>query len=993
MRPHVPLPKRWLSMPTLVVVMVAASLTVVPAEGPVASPPAKTRLVSVIGDAQADGASTHPTSDIDGGFVAYASDAGNLDPGAGPWTDVFVEDLAGNQPYVVSRPCDTMPEDVQGAAGISHEPAISRDATLVAFTSEASSITAADTNGVADVYVCLWQEEMSTRVSVSSDGAEANGPSGEPAVSDNRVVAFTSTASNLVLNDTNGAADVFVRDLLNGTTERVSIGPNGQEPNGASHSPAISADGRYIAFVSSGSNFGLPGGVSHVWLRDRLANSTSLVSIGVVGPGTGDSGEPSMSSDGSSIVFSSEAPNLVMFDTNESSDVFVRHVVGDVWMTEIASVNSLGVQGNGASNEPAVSPDGNWIAYTSAATNLTAGDTNQAKDIFVRDMSAGTTGRASLGALDQEGNSDSTMPAVTDNAKRIIFRSTATNLVESDTNNEADIFVREWRGSAYPTSVMEIAPKMGPGPLTLAYDGSGSTDQDDDTLEYSWDFGDGGTASTASGQHVYLSPGVYTVTLTVTDDDGNTDSEAEVVIVTDEPGGPVASFGVHPQSACVPFKAEFDAKWAFDPDGTIFAYTWDFGDNKAGSGSTISHTYGQPGTYQVKLTVTDNDGKTHEKTLPVSGVTCDQPPVVTLEEASADVLRYGDVNGPDRSTLRAAAADDDAVVEYHWNITGAGVNGVPGNYTTDFVTPASIPGSPAGTTMSTLEIDPIALGITPPAEIPTAVQAVDSAGQKSAWAIGPTLKILDPNATGDKDGDGYTAGSDPNDDDPDIPEPHPALPVRAIYTHNDYDGLLDRSILPQTVSVLAGEWAYSKPMDLKTQTLFAKTPWQIDLFTGQWAFGDFPSLLDVLTGAVSFNGTVRATVMVNLWADSAYLTCTENGMYIDWVRWSVCDTANLEGVALVLGININNPIPFSLNFQRYHAEIDDDMVEISVEQRDEVDVKTWLPGSWWAGWPGNPGGLQWRGKTGYASDREIYVRPIMRKPLQEEGDNWRTWKP
>lgn len=991
-RPHVPLPKRWLPMPTLAVVMVATSLTVVPTGGPVASPPPKTSLVSVVGNVQADGVSAHPSADIDGGFVAYASDAGNLDPNSGPLTDVFVEDLAASQPHVVSRPCDTMPE-VQGAAGASHEPVLSRDATLVAFTSEASNIAVADTNGVADVYVCLWQEEMSTRVSVSSDGAEANGPSREPAVSDNRVVAFTSMASNLIDDDTNGVADVFVHDLLSGTTERVSITPNGQESNGPSHSPAISADGRYVAFVSSGSNFGLPGGVSHVWLRDRLAHSTSLVSIGVVGPGTGDSGEPSMSSDGSTIAFSSEAPNLVMFDTNESSDIFVRHVVGGVSITEITSASSLGIQGNDASNEPSVSPDGNWIAFTSAATNLTPGDTNEAKDIFVRDVSAGTTGRASLGVLDQEGNGDSTMPVITDKGKRVVFRSAATNLVESDTNNVADIFVREWRGSGYPTSVMEIIPNVGAEPLTVDYDASASTDEDDETLAYSWDFGDGGKSTTVSGQHVYLSAGIYSVTLTVTDDDGNTDSEAGVVVVSDEPGGPAASFGAHPQSGCVPFTAEFDAKWAMDPDGTIVDYEWDFGDNKTGSGSTISHNYGQPGTYQVKLTVTDNDGKTHEKTLPVSGVACDQPPVVTFEEASADVLRFGDVNGPGRSTLRASATDDDAVVEYHWNITGAWVNGVPGNYTTDFVTPASVPGSPAGTTMSSLDIDPIALGITPPAMIPTAVQAVDSAGQKSAWAIGPMLKILDPNATGDNDGDGYTAGSDPNDEDPDIPEPHPALPVRAIYTHNDYDGLLDRSIVPQTVSVLAGDWAYSRPMDLKNQRLFANTPWQIDLFTGQWIFGDFPSVLDVLTGAVSFNGTVRATVMVNLWADSAYLTCTENGMYIDWVLWSVCDTANLEGVALVLGINIGNPIPFTLNFQRYHAEIDDDMVEISVEQRDEVDVRTWLPGSWWPGWPGNPGGLEWRGKTGYASDREIYVRPIVRKPLKEEGDNWRTWKP
>jgi Tol biopolymer transport system component len=222
-------------------------------------------------------------------------------------------------------------------------------------------------------------------VSRSSTGAPADGNSFFPSMSaDGRYVAFVSRAANLVAGDTNGDDDVFVSDLLTGRTVRASIATNGAQGNGGSGEPSISADGRRVAFSS----------------------------------GAG----------------------LVPGDTNAARDVFVRDLVAGT--TRRVSVSSSGAQAADQSLNPAISADGNDVAYESPAANLVPEDTNAAWDVFVRDLRAGQTRRASVSSDGSQGIRDSRSPSLSGDGGRVAFASAAGNLVAADTNRLTDIFVR-----------------------------------------------------------------------------------------------------------------------------------------------------------------------------------------------------------------------------------------------------------------------------------------------------------------------------------------------------------------------------------------------------------------------------------------------------------------------------------------------------------------------------------------------------------------------
>ena len=167
-----------------------------------------------------------------------------------------------------------------------------------------------------------------TRVSVDSAGNQANASSFDPSISaDGRFVAFTSSASNLVPGDTNNNRDVFVRDLSTNTTTRVSVGSAGNQANEDSSSSSISADGRFVGFWSNASNI-VPGDTndsSDIFVRDLSTNTTTRVSVDSAGnQGTGGSSDASISADGRFVAFLSNASNLVPGDTNASRDIFVR---------------------------------------------------------------------------------------------------------------------------------------------------------------------------------------------------------------------------------------------------------------------------------------------------------------------------------------------------------------------------------------------------------------------------------------------------------------------------------------------------------------------------------------------------------------------------------------------------------------------------------------------------------------------------------------------
>jgi Tol biopolymer transport system component len=233
-----------------------------------------------------------------------------------------------------------------------------------------------------------WTHGTTERVSVGTGGTQANGFSIGPAISaDGRFVAFESGATNLVPGDTNDAFGVFVRDRQAGQTTRVSVGVGGAAVRNESNNPAISADGRFVAFQSGASNL-VPGDTNQtidIFVRDRQAGRTTRVSVGS-GGAQGNSGSfvPALSADGRFVAFGSEASNLVPGDTNGVADVFVRN--RKLGTTRRVNVGPGGVQANGASflAEAAISAGGRFVAFESGASNLVPGDTNGVADVFIR---------------------------------------------------------------------------------------------------------------------------------------------------------------------------------------------------------------------------------------------------------------------------------------------------------------------------------------------------------------------------------------------------------------------------------------------------------------------------------------------------------------------------------------------------------------------------------------------------------------------------------
>jgi Tol biopolymer transport system component len=301
----------------------------------------------------------------------------------------------------------------------------------------------------SDIFLSDGVNGVIERISVNSNEVPGNSYSYFPTfTSDLRYVAFSSWATNLVPGDTNGpyplGHDIFVRDRLNGTTERVSIGSLGQQANDQSWDPAISADGRYVAFTSFAANLVAVdlNGVEDVFVRDRVSGSTELVSLDSSGAQGKDGSKCGwISADGRYVVLTSSASNLVAGDTNGSTDVFVRDRLSGT--TERVSVDSSGAQANKGSDWGMISLNGRYVAFGSYASNLVPGDTNGKVDAFVRDRQTGTTERLSLDSGGMQADGDSNKPVLTPDGRFAAFQSMASNLVAGDTNGKSDIFVRD----------------------------------------------------------------------------------------------------------------------------------------------------------------------------------------------------------------------------------------------------------------------------------------------------------------------------------------------------------------------------------------------------------------------------------------------------------------------------------------------------------------------------------------------------------------------
>jgi Tol biopolymer transport system component len=263
----------------------------------------------------------------------------------------------------------------------STNPSMNPGGRCIAFQSLASDLVGGDTNRLTDIFVYDRTLGAIERVSVDSRGTQATGssfdaaiggPAGRYVAYNGRYVTFSSSATNLVAGSS--SRGIFVRDLQTGTTTLASIDPNGNSIFGGSD-PSLSADGRFVAFAAF-----------DIYVRDRLLGLTTLASVGLNGqPGTSESSVPSISANGRYVVFASLAEVFVANDTNGARDIFLRDRRKEV--TTLISVDSSGAQTpfGRESTQPSISGDGHSIVFTSQAASLVADDVNESHDVFLHE--------------------------------------------------------------------------------------------------------------------------------------------------------------------------------------------------------------------------------------------------------------------------------------------------------------------------------------------------------------------------------------------------------------------------------------------------------------------------------------------------------------------------------------------------------------------------------------------------------------------------------
>jgi Tol biopolymer transport system component len=493
----------------------------------------------------------------------FWSDANNLvsgDTNLGP--DIFMKDISTNSLIRISTDADGAQAINQSSSSQSYTPSISDDGRYVVFESTASNLVSGDTNGSFDIFIKDTSTNSIIRVSTAADGTQGNGISYAPVISaDGRYVVFNSRASNLVSGDTNGTDDVFIKDLSTNSITRLSIASDGTQGNSNGYTyfrPAISADGRSVVFESTASNLvsddtngtldvflfthpvnslptlaisdvtvseGNSGTSNVVFTVTRTGTATQAISVNYVTANssatassdyTGTSGtltfatnetsktiivpiigdtavegnetffvnlsnavnativdnqglgtitnddnlnptristaadgtqvdaysySPSISDDGRYVVFQSSANNLVSGDTNFAFDIFVK----DLSTNSITRVSTAadGTQGNDYSQFPAISGDARYVVFSSYASNLVSGDTNYTEDVFIKDLSTNSITRVSTAADGTQGNNLSSSPTISANGRYVAFQSSANNLVSDDTNGTQDIFIKD----------------------------------------------------------------------------------------------------------------------------------------------------------------------------------------------------------------------------------------------------------------------------------------------------------------------------------------------------------------------------------------------------------------------------------------------------------------------------------------------------------------------------------------------------------------------
>ncbi len=361
--------------------------------------------------------------------------------------------------------------EVQGF-GFSDQPDLSADGRYVVFRSSAANLVLGDTNGKDDVFLRDQAEDITYALTAATDvaiftapggtwsgdnetqiGVSSDGHSSDPAISgDGNFVAFASYAKNLLpsgnptLNTRRNVykIDTNSRGMLRASTQKLGL----PDTNGDSFQPAISGDGKHLVYTTTASDVtpvdsnGAVADVIH-W----TANVNRYISSSSAGvQANGASTNPRISPDGRWAVFQSLATNLDPLDADAISDVYLKDLVTDA--TVLVSQTAAGVKGNGASTDPSVSADGRYVAFATESTNFAAPDTNAVADLYVKDVLTGALVKLSVGLEGAEADGASRRPRISADGSVVVFDSSATNLVFPDNNGRDDVFLVEVAGGA-----------------------------------------------------------------------------------------------------------------------------------------------------------------------------------------------------------------------------------------------------------------------------------------------------------------------------------------------------------------------------------------------------------------------------------------------------------------------------------------------------------------------------------------------------------------
>ena len=568
----------------------------------------------------------------DGRYVVFATPSTNFGSGL----QVYRRDRLSGAVATVS----VTPAGVPSVAGGS-SPSVSADGRYVVFSSFAADLVrgVVDANGVSDVFVRDMETGITKLVSATATGAVASAGGtlfstidAHLVSDDGRYVAFVSSSPDLATVPLNRAAQVFVKDMSTGAVTLASA-HNGLAGNGASSVPALSGDGRFVAFVSLSTNLTTPalGTASpEIYVRDLTGTAVSLESVtwdGLVLTGPQMS-MPSLSRDGRYLAFESSAQLDSRSDRDVNTlDVYLRD--REAGTTVLVSHSDTATAFPALdSRSPSVSADGQSVAFQSNDPFMVDGDSNgTAGDVFLYDRATTLLTIVSLNDDGVQGNGSSVGPSLSGDGMLVLFASTSSNLVAEPFTSTTQLYLRNYAANAAPVlpAFGRDYPLFEGQPLRLAWEFS------DEDASTSWtatvDYGDGAGAQrlalnddkTFVLSHLYV-PGAYDLTVEVTDDAGAMGSLVIHVVVTN-----VAPTIRLPGTIDLAFTRTLDATGSFTDPGTLERYTafvnWGDGTSteplalvrddstpEAGGSFSLRHTYRLAGTYTVTVAVSDSNG-------------------------------------------------------------------------------------------------------------------------------------------------------------------------------------------------------------------------------------------------------------------------------------------------------------------------------------------------------------------------------------------------